>query len=76
MQIKEEIWNYTNLRAKIILCLKKQGENTSMPSPVICTFYTFRFIPVLPGAKTSSKSVIPALTNKLYKLTNFLISAG
>jgi hypothetical protein len=26
MQIKEEIWNYTNLRAKIILCLKKQGN--------------------------------------------------
>lgn len=25
MQIKEEIWNYTNLRAKIILCLKKTG---------------------------------------------------
>ena len=25
MQIKEEIWNYTNLRAKIILCLKKAG---------------------------------------------------
>ena len=26
MQIKEEIWNYTNLRAKIILCLKKTGQ--------------------------------------------------
>lgn len=25
MQIKEEIWNYTNLRAKIILCFKKTG---------------------------------------------------
>lgn len=49
MQIKEEIWNYTNLWAKIILCLKKHGENIPMPSPVLCTFYTFRIIPVLPG---------------------------
>ena len=49
MQIKEEIWNYTNLRAKIILCLKKQGKTHPCPPPVICTFYTFRFIPVLPG---------------------------
>ena len=27
MQIKEEIWNYTNLRAKIILCLKTGGKH-------------------------------------------------
>lgn len=31
MQIKEEIWNYTNLRAKIILCLKNRGKTHPCP---------------------------------------------
>lgn len=84
MQIKEEFWNYTNLRAKIILCLKKHRENTCMPSLFFDIIYFQAYscsalsVMCSPSveAKTSSKSVMPALTNKLYQLTNFLISAG
>lgn len=48
MQIKEEIWNYTNLRAKIILCLKNRGK-THHALPCYLYIYTFRlflFCPV------------------------------
>jgi len=37
MQIKEEIWNYTNLRAKIILCFKKRGGEHIHALP--CSLY-------------------------------------